>query len=83
MPRVALVCAASKGLGRASAEALARDGFHVAICARGGEALEATADAIRRAGGDVLSIQADVSRAKTWNASCPPRSTGSAASTCS
>ena len=64
MKRVALVCAASKGLGRASAEALARDGFHVAICARGGEALEATADAIRHTGGDVLSIQADVSRAE-------------------
>jgi 3-oxoacyl-[acyl-carrier protein] reductase len=61
--KVALVCAASKGLGRASAEALARDGFHVAICARGADALEATAEAIRQAGGDVLAIPADLSRA--------------------
>jgi 3-oxoacyl-[acyl-carrier protein] reductase len=62
--RVALVCAASKGLGRASAEALARDGFQVAICARGGEALHATAGALEAAGADVLAIQADLSRAE-------------------
>lgn len=62
--RVALVCAASKGLGRASAEALARDGFQVAICARGAEALNATADALNAAGADVLAIQADLSRAE-------------------
>ncbi len=63
MSRVALVCAASKGLGRASAEALARDGFRVAICARGAVALAETAAAIKAAGGDVLSIPADLSRA--------------------
>ena len=58
------MCAASKGLGRASAEALARDGFHVAICARGADTLEATAEAIRQTGGDVLAIPADLSRAE-------------------
>jgi 3-oxoacyl-[acyl-carrier protein] reductase len=63
MTRVALVCAASKGLGRASAEALARDGFKVAICARGEAALNHTADAIRAAGGDVLPLVADLSKA--------------------
>ena len=63
VPRIALVCAASKGLGRASAEALARDGVRVAICARGAEALHATADAIRRAGGEALAIEADLRRA--------------------
>jgi len=40
--RVAVVAAASKGLGRACAEALAREGASVAICARGEEALRAT-----------------------------------------
>lgn len=64
MSRVALVCAASRGLGRASAEALARDGFRVAICARGGTALAETSDAIKQAGGDVLPIQADLSVAE-------------------
>jgi 3-oxoacyl-[acyl-carrier protein] reductase len=60
--RVALICAASKGLGRASAEALARDGFKVAICARGEAALTQTAGAIRAAGGDVLPLVADLSK---------------------
>ena len=62
-PRTALVCAASKGLGRAAAEALARDGFRVAICARGREALAAAAAALQAAGADVLPIQADLSQA--------------------
>ena len=61
--RVALVCAASKGLGRASAEALARDGVRVAICSRGGHALSAAAAAIEAAGGEVLPIEADLRRA--------------------
>ena len=62
MAGVALVCAASKGLGRASAEALARDGFRVAICARGSAALREAAEAIRGAGGVVLPIEADLRR---------------------
>ena len=61
--RIALVCAASKGLGRASAEALARDGVRVAICSRGGPALAAAAAAIEASGGEVLPIEADLRRA--------------------
>ncbi len=45
--RRALVCAASKGLGRACAMALAGEGVAVTIVARGAEALAATAAAIR------------------------------------
>jgi len=63
MSRVALVCAASKGLGRASAEALARDGFRVAICARGREALADAERAIAATGAEVLAIPADLSNA--------------------
>jgi 3-oxoacyl-[acyl-carrier protein] reductase len=62
--RVALVCAASKGLGRACAEALARDGVRVAICSRGGPALNAAAAAIQAAGGEALPIEADLRRAE-------------------
>lgn len=58
--RVALVTAASKGLGRAVAEALAAEGASVMICARGQEALDATAQTIRSAGGRVTAIVADV-----------------------
>tara|TARA_R100000789_G_scaffold99396_1_gene105812 strand:+ start:1936 stop:2718 length:783 start_codon:yes stop_codon:yes gene_type:complete len=43
----ALVCAASKGLGLGSARALAEAGVDLVINARGGEALEAAATAIR------------------------------------
>ena len=57
--RVALVTAASKGLGRASAAALAAEGAKVAICARGAEALaEAEAELGRLT--EVLAVQADV-----------------------
>lgn len=59
--KIALVSAASKGLGRAAALALARDGARLAICARGREALEATAASIHReTGAEVLPIVADV-----------------------
>jgi 3-oxoacyl-[acyl-carrier protein] reductase len=43
----ALVCAASKGLGKGCAEALVREGVHVVITARGAEALEASAAGLR------------------------------------
>ena len=46
--RKAIVCAASKGLGRGCAFSLAREGVEVTILARGREALEATAAEIRR-----------------------------------
>ena len=57
--RVALVTAASKGLGRASAVALAREGAKVVICARGEEAL-AEAEAELAAYSEVLAIPDDV-----------------------
>lgn len=61
--KVALVTAASKGLGRASAMGLAREGCDLAICSRNQADIEAVADEIRReTGRKVLAIQADVSR---------------------
>jgi len=60
--RVALVTAASKGLGRASADALAAEGAKVVICARGAEALEEAAEGIRAAGGEVSAVPLDVTR---------------------
>ena len=49
--RRAIVCAASKGLGRACAFAQAREGVHVTLTARSADALEATAEEIRKATG--------------------------------
>jgi 3-oxoacyl-[acyl-carrier protein] reductase len=46
--RTAIVCAASKGLGKGCAMALAAEGVEVFITARGVEALEATAEEIRK-----------------------------------
>jgi 3-oxoacyl-[acyl-carrier protein] reductase len=46
--RTALVCAASSGLGRACALALANEGVSVTITGRDREKLEATADDLRR-----------------------------------
>jgi 3-oxoacyl-[acyl-carrier protein] reductase len=57
--RVALVTAASKGLGRASAVALAQEGAKVVICARGEEAL-AKAEAELAGYSEVLAIPEDV-----------------------
>lgn len=58
--KVALVTAGSKGLGRASAMALAGEGARVAICARGVEALRQTEADLRALGGEVLALVADV-----------------------
>lgn len=59
--RNALVCAASKGLGRACALSLAREGVNVTIVARGREALEQTAADIRAATGAVVTaVTADI-----------------------
>lgn len=59
--KVALVAASSRGLGRATAEALAAEGVQLVLCARGADALHATADDIRRAHGvPVEAVVADV-----------------------
>ena len=59
--RKAIVCAASKGLGRACAFSLARNGVDVVILARTAGPLEETADEIRRdTGVRVTAIAADI-----------------------
>jgi 3-oxoacyl-[acyl-carrier protein] reductase len=59
--RRAIVCGASKGLGRGCAEALAAEGVDLVIAARGVEALEAFAQELRtRHGIKVQAVAADV-----------------------
>ena len=60
--RRAIVCASSKGLGRACAMALANEGVHVTVTARGAEALKKTADEIRKAnpGVTVTEVVGDI-----------------------
>src|SRR5216683_332687 len=73
--RRAIVCAASKGLGRACAMALAHAGVAVTITARTAETLEQTAAEIRTAtGAEVTAVAGDITteagRAATL-AACP------------
>jgi 3-oxoacyl-[acyl-carrier protein] reductase len=58
--KVALVTAASRGLGRASAEALAAEGARLVICARSEGSLLATGEALAAQGADVLAVTADI-----------------------
>jgi 3-oxoacyl-[acyl-carrier protein] reductase len=63
--RTALVCAASKGLGKGCALALAREGVTLVITARGREALEATAAEIRAStGANVTAVAGDITTAE-------------------
>src|ERR1700752_1797930 len=71
----AVVCGASKGLGRACAEALAREGVKVTIAARHLAQLAETAEDIRRATGTrITAVVADVATAEGRTAllsACP------------
>ena len=59
--RKALVCAASKGLGKACAMSLAREGVDITIVARTPGPLEETAEAIRQAtGATVTAVATDI-----------------------
>jgi 3-oxoacyl-[acyl-carrier protein] reductase len=59
--RTAIVCAASRGLGRAIAIALAREGVNLVVNARNATALAALADDIRRDNGvSVTAVAGDI-----------------------
>lgn len=61
--KAALVCAASKGIGRACAEALSAEGARVAICARDEKTLSDTAAEIAaKTKNEVLPVRADVTK---------------------
>jgi 3-oxoacyl-[acyl-carrier protein] reductase len=73
--RKAIVCAASQGLGKASAMALAREGVDLVIAARRREVLESAADEIASATGNrPMAVVADVTTSDGRNAllaACP------------
>jgi 3-oxoacyl-[acyl-carrier protein] reductase len=71
----AIVCASSKGLGRACAEELVAAGCHVVVNGRDKSALDATATALRaKAKAEVIAIAADVATKEGQDAllaACP------------
>jgi 3-oxoacyl-[acyl-carrier protein] reductase len=73
--RKAIVCASSRGLGRACAWKLAEAGCEVVVNGRNREQLEATADAIRKAtGAKISAVVADVATTEGQSAlfvACP------------
>lgn len=60
--KVALVTAASRGLGAASAWALAREGAHVVVCARSTAVHDVAAAITAETGRPALAVQADVTQ---------------------
>jgi 3-oxoacyl-[acyl-carrier protein] reductase len=62
--KTALVVAASKGMGKASAMGLAAEGARVVMCARGEAALEEAAGEVKqKTGAELIALAADASRA--------------------
>jgi len=60
--KVAIVTGGSMGIGRATAEAMAREGAKVVVAARGEKAGNQTVAAIRKAGGEATFVRCDVSQ---------------------
>ena len=73
--KAALVCGASKGLGRACALSLAREGARVTIASRTRQSIEKTADELRSlTGATIIAVAADVTTEEGRNtllAACP------------
>jgi 3-oxoacyl-[acyl-carrier protein] reductase len=68
--RAAMIAAASKGIGKAVARALAKEGVRVSVAARGPEALEATKRELEALapGSPVLAVACDVAKAASIEA---------------
>jgi NAD(P)-dependent dehydrogenase (short-subunit alcohol dehydrogenase family) len=69
--RIALITGASRGIGRAAALALAREGAHVVILARTVGALEELDDEVRMGGGSATLVELDLSRGDRLDALGP------------
>ena len=67
--KVVMISGGSKGLGAALARRFVKEGAKVSLCARGEEELEAIGRALEEAGGEIVTVAADVSSeedVKAW-----------------
>lgn len=62
----AVLAGASKGIGRATAEVLAKEGCDVAICARGQEGVDAALKSLKGKGGKAIGNAVNVSDASAY-----------------
>ncbi len=62
--KVALITGGSKGIGKAAAEALAKEGCNIVICARNEKELKTTAAELQKHGTEVLAVPADMTNEK-------------------
>ncbi len=60
--KVAVVTGGSRGIGKGIAQGLATEGCRLVICARGEEALETTANELRKTGAEVLALALDITQ---------------------
>jgi len=58
--QVAIVTGSSRGIGQGIATRLAREGMRVVVTSRSGDAVEATAQELRRLGAEILAVVADL-----------------------
>jgi 3-oxoacyl-[acyl-carrier protein] reductase len=64
--RKAILAGASKGIGRATAEALAQEGCDVAVCARGAEGVDATVQSLKAKGVKAIGEAVDMTDAEAY-----------------
>ena len=61
--KVVVITGSTEGIGRAAALKFAREGASVAICSRSQEKVDATVAEIKKAGGEVFGMAADIGKA--------------------
>jgi 3-oxoacyl-[acyl-carrier protein] reductase len=61
--KVAIITGSTEGIGRAAALKFAREGARVAICSRSQDKVDAAVAEIKKAGGEVFGMAADISKA--------------------
>lgn len=66
--KVAIVTGGSRGIGRAIAQALAREGATIVVCSRSLKANRETADQIEAGGGSAYAYQVDITDAESVSA---------------